>query len=182
MKILILFASPKKNGSTARLTGAFMKGLRKSDEIEIVHLFELQPTPCNDCGYCRAANGCSKKDLEKFMVQYENADAVVVASPLYNLSFPAPMKALLDRFQRFYEAHFRRKIAQPIEKPKKAVLLLTAGGDGQEGLGIIEKQLKNAFSVMNTSLVGSALAENTDTLGVSGEAMKRAYELSRLIY
>ena len=52
MKILILFGSPKTNGSTAKLTGAFMKGIRKSDDVEIVHLFSLQPTPCNACGYC----------------------------------------------------------------------------------------------------------------------------------
>lgn len=39
MKILILFGSPKTNGSTAKLTGAFMKGIRKSDDVEIVHLF-----------------------------------------------------------------------------------------------------------------------------------------------
>ena len=39
MKILILFGSPKSNGSTAKLTGAFMKGIRKSDDVEIVHLF-----------------------------------------------------------------------------------------------------------------------------------------------
>ena len=111
MKILILFGSPKTNGSTAKLTGAFMKGIRKSDDVEIVHLFSLQPTPCNACGYCKAANGCSKKDLEKFMAKLEDADAVIVATPVYNLSFPAPMKAMFDRFQRYYEAHFRRKIA-----------------------------------------------------------------------
>jgi multimeric flavodoxin WrbA len=70
MKILILFGSPKTKGSTAKLTGAFMKGIRKSDDVEIVHLFSLQPTPCNACGYCKAANGCSKKDLEKFMATY----------------------------------------------------------------------------------------------------------------
>lgn len=121
MKILILFGSPKTNGSTAKLTGAFMKGIRKSDDVEIVHLFSLQPTPCNACGYCKAANGCSKKDLEKFMAKLEDADAVIVATPVYNLSFPAPMKALFDRFQRYYEAHFRRKIAQPITKHKKSI-------------------------------------------------------------
>lgn len=44
------------------------------------------------------------------MAKLEDADAVIVATPVYNLSFPAPMKALFDRFQRYYEAHFRRKL------------------------------------------------------------------------
>ena len=55
------------------------------------------------------------------MAKLEDADAVIVATPVYNLSFPAPMKALFDRFQRYYEAHFRRKIAQPITKHKKSI-------------------------------------------------------------
>ena len=33
---------------------------------------------------CKAANGCSKKDLEKFMAKLEDADAVIVATPVYN--------------------------------------------------------------------------------------------------
>ncbi|MFQ9820874.1 MAG: hypothetical protein ACLRXK_06750 [Acutalibacteraceae bacterium] len=45
MKILILFGSPKTNGSTAKLTGAFMKGIRKSDDVEIVHLFFIATDP-----------------------------------------------------------------------------------------------------------------------------------------
>ncbi len=182
MKILILFGSPKTNGSTAKLTGAFMKGIRKSDDVEIVHLFSLQPTPCNACGYCKAANGCSKKDLEKFMAKLEDADAVIVATPVYNLSFPAPMKALFDRFQRYYEARFRRKIAQPITKHKKALLLVTAGDDEDDGYNIIEKQVKLSFSVMNTELVGGVLAKDTDNGGVKEDDLRRAFELSKIIY
>lgn len=182
MKILILFGSPKTNGSTVKLTGAFMKGIRKSDDVEIVHLFSLQPIPCNACGYCKAANGCSKKDLEKFMAKLEDADAVIVATPVYNLSFPAPMKALFDRFQRYYEAHFRRKIAQPITKHKKALLLVTAGDDEDDGYNIIEKQVKLSFSVMNTELVGGVLAKDTDNGGVKEDDLRRAFELSKIIY
>ena len=144
MKILILFGSPKTNGSTAKLTGAFMKGIRKSDDVEIVHLFSLQP--------------------------------------VYNLSFPAPMKALFDRFQRYYEAHFRRKIAQPITKHKKALLLVTAGDDEDDGYNIIEKQVKLSFSVMNTELVGGVLAKDTDNGGVKEDDLRRAFELSKIIY
>lgn len=182
MKILILFGSPKKNGNTAKMTGAFMKGVRKTDTVEIVHLFELQPTPCNACGYCKASNGCSKKDLEGFMAKLEDADAIVVATPVYNLSFPAPLKALFDRFQRYYEAHFRRKIDNPISKPKKAVILVTAGDDDETGFDIIKKQVEMSFSIMNTELLGSALAKDTDLSGVTENDLRKAFELSKMIY
>lgn len=179
MKALIFYGSPKRNSHTAQLCGAFMKGLSKSYEVEIVRLFELMPTPCNDCGYCKAADGCSKKDLEKVMQSFFEADLVVVASPVYLLSYPAPLKALFDRFQRFYCARFRRGIEKPVPKPKKSVLLLTAGSDGDEARTIIETQTKRAFSVMNTAVIGTVLADNTDTQPVHKETLQQAFSLAK---
>lgn len=181
MKALILFGSPKRNSHTAQLCGAFLQGLSKSFEVEIIRLFELMPKPCNDCGYCKASEGCSKKDLDSFMQKYADADLIVVASPVYLCSFPAPMKALFDRFQRFYCARFRRGIATPIEKPKKAVLLLSAGSDGSEAQSMIETQVKRAFSVMNTTIAGTVLAENTDSGPISREVLQQAFLLAKKI-
>lgn len=179
MKALILFGSPKRNSHTAQLCGAFLQGLSKSFEVEIVRLFDLMPKPCNDCGYCKASEGCSKKDLDPFMQAYADADLIVVASPVYLYSFPAPMKALFDRFQRFYCARFRRGIEKPIAKPKKAVLLLSAGADGKEAQNIIEAQVKRAFSVMNTAVIGTVLAENTDDSPVARETLQSAFLLAK---
>lgn len=179
MKALILFGSPKRNSHTAQLCGAFLQGLSKDYEIEIVRLFDCMPKPCNDCGYCKASEGCSKKDLDAFMEQYFDADLVVVASPVYLLSYPAPLKALFDRFQRFYNARFRRGILKPIEKPKKAVLLLSAGDDGKEAKAVIEAQTRRAFSVMNTEIVGTVLAEHTDDAPVAREILQRAFLLAK---
>lgn len=179
MNVLFLFGSPKRNGYTAQLCGAFLKGLAKTDSVKIVRLFDLLPKPCNDCGYCKAADGCSKKDLDEFMADYLAADLIVVASPIYLLSLPAPMKALFDRFQRFFSARFRRNIAVPIEKPKRAVLLLTAGSDGKTGAEIIEKQVERAFSVMHTQVVGTVLAEHTDTQPIAEPIFQQAYALAK---
>lgn len=182
MNILVLFGSPKKNGNTAKATGALMKGFRKTDNIEIVHLYDLMPVPCNACGYCKASDGCSKKDLESFWQKYEEADAVVVATPVYNLSYPAPLKALFDRFQRFYEAHFKRDVKESFKKPKKAVILVTAGDDSYDGFEIIRKQTERSFSIMNTKVVGSVLIKETDLSPVSQSSLQKAFELSKELY
>lgn len=179
MKALIFYGSPKRNSHTAQLCSAFLKGLSKAYEVEIVRLFALMPTPCNDCGYCKASDGCSKKDLEQVMHSFFEADLVIVASPVYLLSYPAPLKALFDRFQRFYSARFRRGILKPVAKPKKSVLLLTAGSDGAEAKEIIEMQTKRAFSVMNTTVIGTVLADNTDTEPLPQAALQQAYLLAK---
>ena len=113
------------------------------------------------------------------MHSFFEADLVIVASPVYLLSYPAPLKALFDRFQRFYSARFRRGILKPVAKPKKSVLLLTAGSDGAEAKEIIEAQTKRAFSVMNTTIIGTVLADNTDTEPLLPAALQQAYLLAK---
>ena len=181
MKALVLFGSPKRNSHTAKLTGAFLKGLSKSFDVEIVRLFELKPTPCNDCGYCKASDGWSTQDVVERMNRDFGAGVDVSARPVHLDAFPAPMKALFDRFQRFFCARFRRHIEKPIEKPKQAVMLLTAGSDGAEAQAVLEKQVRRAFSVMNTNLCATILADHTDKRAVSDADLQRAYLLAQTI-
>ena len=181
MNVLVLNGSPKVMGNTYRLTDAFISALPRDYKVKRYDLFELKPIPCNACGYCKVADGCSKKDLDEFIGFYNEADVIVVATPVYNLSMPAPMKALFDRFQRYYEARFRRKIANAVEKPKTAVLIVTSGGDGRIGFEIIKRQVEQSFSVMNTKITASMLAEHTDENRVSETQLEQAKSLVKYI-
>ena len=87
---------------------------------------------------------------------------LLIASPIYNLSFPAPMKALLDRCQRYFEARFARGEKPCIPKGRKAVLLLTRGSGDARGDEICRQQLSQSFSVMHTELTGVCVWGHTD--------------------
>ncbi len=175
--VLAIIASPRKTGYTAKLLGTLLREFPKGTKIDIVNLYELNPVPCNACGYCKAGNGCSKKDLEEFFKKFETADVIVFATPIYFMGVPAPMKALIDRFQRYYEARFRRNIKHPIEKMRKAVLIVTSGSDGEIGFEVVKHQLLQAFTVLNIELCGSMLARNTDKCGVDKADIEKAQSL-----
>ena len=181
LKVMALMGSPRKSGYTAKLLGTLLREFPKGTEIEIVNLYELNPTPCNACGYCKAVNGCSKKDLEDFFKKFETADVIVFATPIYFMGMPAPMKALVDRFQRYYEARFRRNVKHPIEKRRKAALIVTSGSDGEIGYEVVKHQLLQAFSVLNIELSGVMLARNTDKCGVDKTDIDRARALYRSV-
>ncbi len=177
LSVMAIMASPRKTGYTAKLLGSLLREFPKGTNIDIVNLFELNPTPCNSCGYCKAGNGCSKKDLEDFFKKFETTDIIVFATPIYFMGVPAPFKALIDRFQRYYEARFRRNQQNPIEKHRKAVLIVTSGSDGEIGFEVIKHQLLQAFSVLNIELCGVTLAKNTDKCGVDNADVDRARAL-----
>lgn len=110
--------------------------------------------PCDDCRWCYAKAGCSKPDLDELYILLEQADVLVIASPVYNLSFTVPLKALLDRTQRYWAARFVRGERPPIQRPKRVVLLTTAEKDAHGG-DMLEQQLKPTLTILNARLAAS---------------------------
>ena len=163
-KALVLFASPKGHGHARMLLESFLEGFKeeKGWEIEEMDLYSMEPKPCVACGACAQKEACQFDDLDKFDKALRKSDLLVVASPVYNASFPAPMKALLDRTQRYFEARFSLNKRPPIKKHREAVLLLTMGSQEDFGVEVTTYQLKRSFSVMNTELTGCVVWDSTD--------------------
>ena len=162
MKVLVIFGSPHRSGNTKKLLNGFLSGLDRSAEIETVSIFDLSPMPCDDCGYCKGADACRKKDLDGFFKSFGMADIIVFASPVYNFGMPAPLKALFDRFQRFFNARSERGVMYSFMKERKGVLLVTGGYDSHVGFDVIKKQCERAFNLLNITLVADIFIPGTD--------------------
>lgn len=163
-QLLVLFASPHAQGTTRQLLEAFLQTFRQDPcwEITEMNAFDMQANACIGCKVCAKREGCIYPDLDILDSTLRRSDLLVIASPMYNYSFPAPMKAILDRTQRYYEAWFSLNIKPSIQKPRKAVLLVTMGADEEFGITVMCHQLERAYSVMNTRLAGCAVWRDTD--------------------
>lgn len=160
---LVLFASPHAAGATRRLLDAFLSGLSPDGwTVAERDVCRAPAAPCTACGYCRQTDGCALHDLDDFDSSLRACDLLVIASPIYNLTFPAQLKSVIDRFQRYFEARFARGVRPAIAKPRRAVLLLTMGRHDPFSAEICEKMLRQSFSVMNTHLAGTLCLTDTD--------------------
>jgi multimeric flavodoxin WrbA len=126
MKTLIINGSPRKNGDTV----ALLTEMKKYLEGDIVELsaYRNNISPCIDCRYCLKEGKCAIKDDMQIVYDgdYEN---IVIASPVYMSSLPAPLISMQNRFQLYYAA--KRFLNKKIEiTPKKGALILVGGGDG----------------------------------------------------
>lgn len=153
-RALLLFGSPHKQGSTAKLTEAFRAACPPDYIWDIWYCFDHDVRPCDDCRYCHRHDGCAKPDLQLFYEQLEQSDLLVIATPVYNLSYSAPLKILLDRTQRYWAARFVRGIKPPIARSKKAVLLTVAEVD-VDGGSMVERQLHPTLTILNAQLAAS---------------------------
>lgn len=177
-KILVLLGTPHKNGNTVKMLDTFLKLLSaEPEQVTVFDTYKENLHPCMACSHCAHHEECAIHDSGDRLDQLiRECDLLVVASPVYNLSFPSPLKAAIDRFQRHFEARFSLGIRPPIAKPREAVLLACAGSPSADGIEIMEKQLRLCFSVMNTQLVGTAAWLSTDKGDDGWEKAKSALE------
>lgn len=173
MRILILFGSPHREGATAALLAACLEGVGPA-QVRRFDAFDMAAAPCDDCRYCHTHPGCRRRDLDGFYTALEEADLLIFASPVYNRSFPAPMKGVLDRLQRYWAARFIRGERPPIPRPKQTILL-TAGGSARRDGQLLARQLAPILTILHSSPAAAVHAAGTDRGGVD-EACRLAKE------
>ena len=106
MKVLMLNGSPKANGNTALALKELEKVFAAEEiEVETVQIGNKPIRGCVACGGCYKAGRCVLDDsLEELAAKFQEADGLVVASPVYYASANATLIAALDRL--FYSTRF----------------------------------------------------------------------------
>lgn len=124
MKVLILNGSPRPNGNTAAMCAAFTEGAEGAGHtVETINVGQMNISGCKACEYChtKGEGKCIQKDdMQDIYPKLNEADFIVLASPIY---YFAPTVQLQAAIQRVYA------IMKP-EKVRRMALLLSSGSDG----------------------------------------------------
>ncbi len=137
MNILVLNGSPRKEGNTAAMVEAFAAGAREAGhQVDIVPVCQKKIAGCLACEYCHTkGNGkcVQQDDMQQVYPLLEQAQMIVLASPVYYHSFTGQLQCAINRIYA-------------LDKPKnlkKAALILSSGSDNVYGGAIYEYQ--NSF-------------------------------------
>ncbi len=106
MKVLMLNGSPKANGNTALALAEIEKiFLQEGIEVETVQIGHKAVRGCIACNACSQNGKCVFDDVvNELATKFQEADGLVVASPVYYASANATLIAVLDRL--FYSTGF----------------------------------------------------------------------------
>ena len=119
--IVVLSGSPRKDGNTARLTEAFIAGAHAAGkEVSLFRVAGLQIGGCRGCGHCFKNQGAcvQQDDMPPILDALRQADALVLASPVYFFGVSAQLKLAIDRLYALL------KVGMHVSR---AVLLMTCG-------------------------------------------------------
>lgn len=104
MKVIAFNGSPRKDCNTAILLKKALEGAASQGaETKLIHLYDLNYKGCISCFACKLKDGksygkCAVNDeLAPIFKEVEEADAIILGSPIYFGTATAEMRAFMER-------------------------------------------------------------------------------------
>ncbi len=154
MKVLILQASPRANGSTAWMADEYKKAAEAAGhEVTLVNVSKKKIAGCLACEYCHTkGNGAciQKDDMQELYPLLAEAEALVLAAPIYYFTLCAQIQAPI---QRLYCVNNPAKV-------KKMALLMSSYSPGvYDGATAEYHDICNYWGVEDTGIVTAKIDE-----------------------
>ncbi len=152
MKILSICGSPRKGNSEAVINYLAEIFKEKGIENEVVLLREKKIGYCRGCvEFCNKELRCHlKDDFPELMKKFDEADRLVLVSPIYFNMPPGIFKNFIDRCCVFYTAEKAKEFA------RKKAIIISIGADEVEHTQPGTNNLVNNFCrILNIPVVGT---------------------------
>ncbi len=179
-RILILMGSPRKEGNSATLAKQVAAGAETTGaQVESFYLHGMNIQACTACDMCReeAAEECVlDDDMQSLYPKLREADAVVIASPVYWFTVSAQTKLFMDRWYAFGGSQEYAAFAG-----KRIGIVLTYGDADPFASGAVNalRTFQDAFAYVGAEIVGMIYgsASGVGEIRSNRELMEKAYEL-----
>lgn len=179
MKVVGINGSPRKKWNTGTLLEKALEGAAsKGAETELVHLYDLDYKGCISCFACKLKSGgsygcCSVKDgLKPVLDKLEQAQVVILGSPIYFGMVTGAMRSFLERFL-FQYLVYDSNYTSLREKPMQAGVIYTMNINEE---GLTARKYKQGFDAMEAPIKRNLLSKNVLSLYVTDTMQFDDYE------
>jgi len=180
-KVLVLLGSPRRKGNSAILADQITKGAKAVKvKVETIYLHGKTIASCKACFTCQKRNskGCSiKDDMQDIYLKLIEADAWVIASPVYWFNMSAQTKIFMDRC--FALPAYQ---SDPF-KGKRIAIAMTYGGEDPFDSGCVNalRTFQDAFRYTESNIVGMVYgsAMEAGQIQSNKKVMKEAFDLGK---
>jgi multimeric flavodoxin WrbA len=182
LKVIGIAGSPRRGGNTDLLLAEVLRGAAsKGAEVKTIILSDIEIAPCQHCDACLETGRCKvEDDMQMVYRELEQADRIVLASPIQFMTVTAQAKAMIDRCQSLWARKYILK--QPplgSEPEKKKGLFISVGG--RKVANLFEPVLVTVRALFNTldiTYAGGLLFPGVDKKGAIAkrpDALRQAF-------
>lgn len=160
-KIILITGSARKDSNSAAMADSFAAAAKiKGLEISRIDASKLEIGVCHACNTCYSmGKACTfNDDFNKIADELVNADGIVIACPVYWYSFPAKVKALIDKFYALY-------VGGHMFTGKKCALITCCEEEGMETFDGINFAFDKSFKLMGAEIVGKVEITGVNNAG-----------------
>ncbi len=182
-RVLILTASPRKNGNSTILAFKAAEGVNANGGIaDIAPIGNLEIAPCNACDKCREKPevGCVIKDeMQPIYQQIKDAQGIIFATPVYWFNVSAQMKLFIDRtYATFDDGNYAftgKNVGVILAYEDKDVFV-------SGGINAL-RSFQDIFTYVRANLVGTVYGSvgKAGDVQTNGKLLQEAYDLGRKI-
>ena len=181
LKVLGIAGSPRRGGNTDLLLAMVQEGAAsKGAKVKTIILNNLRISPCQHCDACLKIGRCViEDDMQMVYEELQQADRVVLASPIEFMGVTAQAKAMIDRCQALWARKYVLKVPPLGDTKERKGLFISVGG--RETANLFEPALatvKSLFKVLDITYAGALLFPGVDEKGAisrNPEALNRAF-------
>ena len=140
MKIVSLLGSPRTESNSSAIANHFLKtAANMGAEIVTYELNRLTYRGCQGCYACKTKlDRCVLNDgLSDVLAAVQDADLVVLASPVYYGDITSQLKGFIDRTFSYLVPDYRTNSQPSRLAPKKLVFVLTQGQPDEDAFADI---------------------------------------------
>ena len=168
LKVLGIAGSPRRGGNTDLLLNEVLRGAAsKGAEVKTIILSDLSIAPCKHCDGCLKAGKCVvEDDMQMVYQELEEADRIVLASPIQFMGVTAHMKAMIDRCQVLWARKYVLKMSPLGSKKEREGLFISVGGTKLTNLfkpALV--MIKTLFRLLDIAYAGDLLFRGVDEKG-----------------
>ena len=185
MKVLGINGSPRIGGNTDILLEKVLEGAKtKGAQIEKVVLNTLNFSPCQECENIRDDGTCIiEDDMQSLYRKIEEADAIILASPIFFGSLSAQTKMMIDRFQCVWRAKYILK-KDIFKRKAKGAFISVEGSNKQDFFDNAKSIVKNLFATINVDYQEELFCPGADAKGSIlkySDVLEKAFQLGKRI-
>ena len=184
MNILAVYGSPNRNGNTATLINAILKGAVKSghqiDRFYVNFLNIHNCMACENADVAHAEKLCNFPDdmTTKIIPKMMDCDVLILGSPIYMGQITGAFKNFIDRWYTFIEDENEIRIVNG----KKFITVVTSGAPTDDFKNVseyLDYWLSRFFKMEKIDQIHEGDMMDSAAAAKNGELLKKAEALGR---